>query len=119
MSKLELVAIQFGVKFAVIYNLPHYVDKVCQQYLHYFMCFENFVTFTKYLIILSLFYLSSRSFYIIPYMDSQPWKAILNQEEFAAILLVGRIWGGRRGLQPYHHPLKTFKYLMSVKKHLK
>ena len=67
--------------YCYIYKLQHYVDEVCQRYLHYFMFFENFVTFTNCFIILSLFYSFSRSFYIIPYMDSQPWKAILNQEE--------------------------------------
>ena len=33
MSRLEFVAIQFGVKFTSIYNLWRYVDKVCQRYL--------------------------------------------------------------------------------------
>ena len=34
MSKLEFVAIQFGVKFVTIYNLWYYADRVCQRYLH-------------------------------------------------------------------------------------
>ena len=33
MSRLEFVAIQFGVQFTSIYNLWRYVDKVCQRYL--------------------------------------------------------------------------------------
>ena len=40
-SKLEFVAIQFGVKFTVIYNLHYYVDGVCQQYPHLFSYFET------------------------------------------------------------------------------
>ena len=35
MSRLEFVAIQFGVKFIAIYNLWQYVDRVCQRYLHF------------------------------------------------------------------------------------
>ena len=77
MSELEFVAIQFGVKFVVIYNLQHFVDKVCQHYLHLFTYFENFVILQKYFMILFyfiLFYfiLFSRSFYIFPYMDLRP-----------------------------------------------
>ena len=41
MSKVEFVAIQFGVKFVGIYNLQHYVDGVCQLYLHRLTHFEN------------------------------------------------------------------------------
>ena len=33
-SRLEFVAIQFGVKFTVMYKLRHYVDRDCQLYLH-------------------------------------------------------------------------------------
>ena len=39
MSKLEFVAIQFGVKFFVIHNLRHYVDKVC----HFFIYFQGHI----------------------------------------------------------------------------
>ena len=84
MSKLEFVAIQFGVKFVIIYNLQQYVDEVCQRYLH-FIYFENFVILDNYFTILSLFYLVSRSFYIIPYMDLRPWEAILTGEKFCCI----------------------------------
>ena len=41
MSKLEFVAIQFAVKFAFIWDLQGYVDRVCQRYLNYFTYFEN------------------------------------------------------------------------------
>ena len=57
MSELEFVAIQFGVKFVVIYNLQHFVDKVCQHYLHLFTYFENFVILQKYFMILFYFIL--------------------------------------------------------------
>ena len=98
MSELEFVAIQFGVKFVNIHNLQHYVDKVCQRYLHLFIYFENFVNFAKLLhdLVFILFYFIScclilvyfsRSFYIIPYMDPRPWKAILTSEKFCCILI--------------------------------
>ena len=82
MSELEFVAIQFGVKFTVMYKLRHYVDIVCQQYIHYLILFYNFVIFTNYFMILPLLYLFSRSFYFIPYMDLRPWEAILAWNEF-------------------------------------
>ena len=79
MSELEFVAIQFGVKFVVIYNLQHFVDKVCQHYVHLFTYFGNFVILQNYFMILFFFHfilfcftLFSRSFYIIPYMDLRP-----------------------------------------------
>ena len=40
-SKLEFVALQFGVKFAVIYNSHYYVDGVCQRHLQSFIYFET------------------------------------------------------------------------------
>ena len=43
MKRLEFVAIQFGVKFTIIWDLRQYVDRVCQQYLHYFTDFEELV----------------------------------------------------------------------------
>ena len=55
MSKLEFVAIQFGVKFTIILDLQGYVDKVNQRYLHYFTYFENFFTSYNYSIISRLF----------------------------------------------------------------
>ena len=82
MSKLVFVAIQFGVTFVVIYILRHYVDEVCQRYLHHFIHFENFVIFEDYSMILSLFYLFSNSFYIIPYMDLRPWEATFTWNKF-------------------------------------
>ena len=41
MSRLEFVAIQFGVKFTIIYKLRYYADKDCQLYLHYFALFPK------------------------------------------------------------------------------
>ena len=38
--------------------------------------------FTNYFMVLPLFHLVSRSFYTIPYMDSQPWEAILAWGKF-------------------------------------
>ena len=47
MSRLEFVAIQFGVKFIAIYNLWHYVDGVCQRYLHFPYLFRKLCYFAK------------------------------------------------------------------------
>ena len=47
MSRLEFVAIQFGVKFIAIYNLWHYVDRVCQRYLHFPYLFQKLCYFAK------------------------------------------------------------------------
>ena len=88
MSKLEFVAIQLGVKFGVIYNLRHYVDRVCQQYLQHFIYFEKFVIFKNYFMILLLFYSFSRSFYNIPYMDLRPWGAISAWKKLCCIPIV-------------------------------
>ena len=79
MSRLEFVAVQFGVKFTTIYNLWHYVDRVCQRYLHFPYLFrklyyfaELFHDFILFHFILFYFILFSRSFYIIPYTGSRP-----------------------------------------------
>ena len=56
MSKLEFVAIQFGVKFTIIFDLRQYADRVCQRYLQCFIYFENFVFSSNYLIVLPSFY---------------------------------------------------------------
>ena len=79
MSRLEFVAVQFGVKFITIYNLWHYVDRVCQRYLHFPYLFrklyyfaELFHDFILFHFILFYFILFSRSFYIIPYTGSRP-----------------------------------------------
>ena len=47
MSRLEFVAIQFGVKFITIYNLWHYVDRVCQRYLHFPYLFRKLYYFAE------------------------------------------------------------------------
>ena len=90
MSKLEFVAIQFGVKFTIMYNVRRYVEKVCQRYLHFSIYFENFVTLHNYFMILfyfNLIFLLSRSFYIIPYMDLRPWEAISVWEKICCIFI--------------------------------
>ena len=70
--------------------------------------------------ILPLFDLFLRSFYIIPYMDLELWVAILALgRSFPALPMADQIYGGRRGLLPYLHPLEILKWLMSVNKHLK
>ena len=46
-SRLEFVAIQFGVKFTVMYKLRHYVDRDCQLYLHCLQLFRKLCYFTK------------------------------------------------------------------------
>ena len=46
-SRLEFVAIQFGVKFTVMYMLRHYVDRDCQLYLHCLQLFRKLCYFTK------------------------------------------------------------------------
>ena len=51
MSKLEFVAIQFGVKFVVVHNIRHYVGEDCQRYLHQLIYLENFVIFGNYFMI--------------------------------------------------------------------
>ena len=59
MSRLEFVAIQFGVKFTIIYKLRYYIDEDCQLYLHYFALFPKlywFMQLFRYFIIISLFY---------------------------------------------------------------
>ena len=78
MSRLEFVAIQFGVKFTSIYNLWRYVDKVCQRYLLFPLILKTLL-FAKFFHDFILFYFIlfyvipfSRSFYIIPYMDLRP-----------------------------------------------
>ena len=91
MSKLEFVAIQFGVKFIATYNLWHYVDRVCQRYLHFpylsrKLCyfaklFHDFISFLFY------FILFSRSYYFIPYKDLRPWIAILSMESYLRNLI--------------------------------
>ena len=65
MSKVEFVAIQFGVKFVVIYNLRHYVDVVCQRYLQFSIYFENFVILQNYFMILFYFILLHFIFKVI------------------------------------------------------
>ena len=83
MSRLEFVAIQFGVQFTSIYNLWRYVDKVCQRYLPFQLIsktllfaklFHDFILFYFILFYFILFYFIPfpRSFYIIPYMDLRP-----------------------------------------------
>ena len=47
MSKMEFVAIQLGVKFLVMCNLRHYVDRVCQRYQHHFILFRKLRYFFK------------------------------------------------------------------------
>ena len=82
-SNFEFVAIQFGVKFSVMYILQLYqlyVDRVCQRYPHDLILFRKLCYFTKDSMVSSLFYFFSRSFYIILYIDLQPWEAILNSE---------------------------------------
>ena len=59
MSRLEFVAIQFGVKFTITYKLRYCVDKDCQRYLHYFALFPKLcysMQLFDYFIIISLFY---------------------------------------------------------------
>ena len=83
MSRLEFVAIQFGVQLTSIYDLWRYVDKVCQRYLPFPLIsktllftklFHDFILFYFILFYFILFYfiLFSRSFYIIPYTGSRP-----------------------------------------------
>ena len=117
-SKLEFVAIQFGVKFTIMYKLCHFVDGFCQLYLHYLPLFrklwyfyELFHDFTS-----THFYLFSRSFYI---MDLGPWEAILNWEGICCSPIGCSYHGGRRGLLPHLHLLKTLKRMVSVNEHLK
>ena len=96
-SKLEFVATQFGVNFVVIYNLQHYVDRVCQRYLHHSIYFENFVSFKNYFMILSYFvYFQGHLiiFLIWIYDFGKPSQLGRN---FAAFLLDYQIDGGRRG----------------------
>ena len=69
MSKLEFVAIQFGVKFTIMYKVRHYVDRICQSYLHYFMLFRKICYLYKVFHDLTFIFLFSRSSYILPYMD--------------------------------------------------
>ena len=92
MSRLEFVAIQFGVKF-VIYKLRHYVDRVCQQYLHYLFYFENFVDFYKlfhdFTIILFIFKVIL--YYTILWILSLGKPSWIGRKS-AAFLLADQIW---------------------------
>ena len=62
MSRLEFVAIQFGVKFIAIHNLWHYVDGVCQRYLHFPYLFRKLCYFAKLFHDFILFYSTSFCF---------------------------------------------------------
>ena len=89
---------QFGVKFVVIYNLRHYVDKVCQRYLHHFTYFKNFVSFENYSIIFIIILLSFKVILCYFLNGLSTLRSHFNLEEiFAAFLLVDQIDGGRRG----------------------
>ena len=72
MSKLEFVAIQFGVKFVIICQFTVLCGWSLPAISTLIQLFRNFTIFTNYFMILSEVYLFSRSFCFIPYMDLRP-----------------------------------------------
>ena len=117
MSKLEFVAIQFGVKFTGIWNLGQCVDKVCSD-IYIILFISKTLLFHT---IISLFFTINLLFqdHIVLFLMwfltfTWPfWK----RRKIAAILLAATGKARQRGLQPYLHPLETFKWLMSGNKH--
>ena len=98
-SILVFVAIQFGVKFTIIYKFRYYVDKDCQLYLHstlfcnipktllFYAIIPSFYNYFHYFTILFCFILFSRSYYFIPCKDLWPWIAILQMELYLRNLI--------------------------------
>ena len=87
MSELEFGALQFGVNFIVNYNLRHYVDKVCQRYLHFFIYFENFVILQNYFMILFYFLLLYFIFKVILYYSLYGFTTLGSHFDLEEILL--------------------------------
>ena len=104
MSRLEFVAIQFGVKFTSIYNLWRYVDKVCQRYL-LFPLISKTLLFTKLFHDFILFY------FILFYFDIfySVFKVILYYSLYGFTTLKGHFNLGEILLQSYWLiiPMKT------------
>ena len=123
MSRLEFVAIQFGVKFIVIYILRHYVDRVCQQYLHLPYLFRKLCYFANNFMILFYFILFYFIFEVILRYSLYGLTTLRSHFHSGRIILHSywliRTADGRRGRLPYLHPLETLKCLMSVNKHLR
>ena len=75
-SRLEFVAIQFGVKFIAIYNLWHYVDRVCQRYLHFPYLFRKLCYFAKLFHDFNLFFLLYFVFKVILFYSFYGFTAL-------------------------------------------
>ena len=114
MSKLEIVAIQFGVKVTDIYNLHYYVDRVCQRYLHFFIHFETL----PFLQNISCFIEILFNFKVIIYYSLYGFTT-LGEPFYLEGIMLHSYWlirndDGRRGRLPYLYPLEALKCLMSV-----
>ena len=89
MSRLEFVAIQFGVQLTSIYDLWKHVDKVCQRYLP-FPLISKTLLFTKLFhdFILFYFILFYSTFKVILYHSLYGFATLRSHVSLGEILLL-------------------------------
>ena len=123
MSKLEFLAIPFGVKITITWGLGWCADRVCQRNLHYFIYFENFVISCNHNIMLSLFYHFFHYYFMIILFSRSLilfliWTCdILWKKKFSCDFIGRHEKSETAWPSAISSPLKTLKCLMCIIKH--